>query len=182
MREIASLTPIYAGIGYPRLEGEGLQWPCPTPQHPGTTFLHEKGFTRGKGKFHPVGFLPPQEMPDREYPFVLTTGRVLQHFHTGTMTRRCEVLDDLVPAGKLEISPQDAERLGVASGQKVAVRSRRGRIEVPVGLTDRVAEGVVFLSFHFKEHPANALTIAALDPVAKIPEFKACAVRVEKLA
>ncbi len=98
------------------------------------------------------------------------------------MTRRSEVLNDLVPTGKLEISPRDAGRLGVASGQKVAVHSRRGRIEVPVGLTDRIADGVVFLSFHFKEHPANALTIAALDPVAKIPEFKACAVRVEKLS
>ncbi len=181
MREIAALTPIYAGISYERLEGEGLQWPCPTAEHPGTKFLHEKGFARGKGKFHPVGFLPPRELPDREYPLVLTTGRVLEHFHTGTMTRRCEVLDDLVPTGELELNPRDAERLGVSPGQKVAVRSRRGRIEVPVGLTERVSEGVVFLSFHFKEHPANALTIAALDPVAKIPEFKACAVRVEKL-
>jgi predicted molibdopterin-dependent oxidoreductase YjgC len=181
MREIASLTPIYAGITYQRLERGGLQWPCPTAEHPGTKFLHEKGFARGKGKFHPVGFLPPRELPDREYPFVLTTGRVLEHFHTGTMTRRCEVLDDLVPTGELELNPRDAERLGVASGQKVAVRSRRGRIEVPVGLTERVSEGVAFLSFHFKEHPANALTIAALDPVAKIPEFKVCAVQVEKL-
>jgi len=181
LREIASLTPIYAGITYERLEEGGLQWPCPTQDHPGTKFLHERGFARGKGKFHPVRFLPPQELPDREYPFVLTTGRVLQHWHTGTMTRRCEVLDDLVPTGRLEISPRDAGRLGVVSGQKVAVHSRRGRIEVPVGLTDRIADGVVFLSFHFKEHPANALTIAALDPVAKIPEFKACAVRVERL-
>jgi formate dehydrogenase alpha subunit len=181
MEEIASLTPSYAGITYERLGEKGLQWPCPTREHPGTKFLHEQGFARGKGKFHPVAFLPPQELPDREYPFVLTTGRILQHFHTGTMTRRSEVLDDLVPTGQLEISPPDAERLGVASGQKVAVSSRRGRIEIPVGLTERVAEGVVFLSFHFKEHPANALTIAALDPVAKIPEFKACAVRVEKL-
>jgi formate dehydrogenase alpha subunit len=182
MREIASLTPIYGGIGYRRLENEGLQWPCPTPEHPGTKVLHELGFARGKGKFHPVRFLPPQELPDEEYPLVLTTGRVLQHFHTGTMTRRSRVLDDLVPTGTLELSPPDAERLGVSSGQKVGVRSRRGRIEVPVGVTERVSEGVVFLSFHFKEHPANALTIAALDPVAKIPEFKACAVRVEKLA
>jgi formate dehydrogenase alpha subunit len=182
MREIASLTPIYAGIGYRRLENGGLQWPCPTPEHPGTPFLHEQGFARGKGKFHPVRFLPPQELPDNDYPLVLTTGRILQHFHTGTMTRRSEVLDDLVPTGTLEMSPGDAGRLGVATGQKVAVRSRRGRIEVPVGLTERVADGVVFLAFHFKEHPANALTIAALDPVAKIPEFKACAVRVEKLA
>jgi formate dehydrogenase major subunit len=181
-REIASLTPIYGGISFERLEKEGLQWPCPTPDHPGTKFLHERGFARGKGKFHAVGFLPPQELPDGEYPLVLTTGRILEHFHTGTMTRRCVVLDDLVPAGELEISPQDAARLGVASGQKVAVLSRRGRIEVPVDLTERVAPGVVFLSFHFKEHPANALTIAALDPVAKIPEFKACAVRVEKLS
>jgi formate dehydrogenase major subunit len=112
---------------------------------------------------------------------VFTTGRLLQHWHTGTMTRRCEVLDDLVPAGALEINPQDAEAIGVSTGEMVEVRSRRGRIEVPVNPTLRVAPGTLFLTFHFKENPANALTIAAIDPVAKIPEFKACAVSVGKL-
>ncbi len=179
--EIAALTPIYGGITYDRIEEIGLQWPCPTPDHPGTKFLHERDFSRGKGKFHVVRFLPPKEMPDREFPFVFTTGRLLQHWHTGTMTRRCEVLDDLVPGGTLEINPQDAEAIGVSAGEIVAVRSRRGRIEVPVNPTRRIASGTVFLVFHFKEYPANALTIAALDPVAKIPEFKACAVSVESL-
>ncbi len=179
--EIAALTPIYGGITYDRIEETGLQWPCPTSDHPGTKFLHGRGFSRGKGKFHAVHFLPPKEMPDKEFPFVFTTGRLLQHWHTGTMTRRCEILDDLVSAGALEINPRDAEAIGVSTGEMVVVRSRRGRIEVPVNPTRRVAPGTLFLTFHFKENPANALTIAALDPVAKIPEFKACAVSVGKL-
>ncbi len=179
--EIALLTPIYGGITYDRLDGVGLQWPCPAGDHSGTKFLHEGKFSRGRGKFHAVRFLPPQEMPDDEYPFIFTTGRMLQHWHTGTMSRRCDVLDDLVPHGTLEINPQDALKIGVRDGDKVAVRSRRGRIEVPARLTDRIGPCTVFLAFHFREHPANALTIAALDPIAKIPEFKACAVSVEKL-
>ncbi len=179
--EIASLTPIYGGITYDRLGGAGLQWPCPTRDHPGTKFLHQEKFSRGRGKFHAVRFLPPAELPDEEYPFIFTTGRLLEHWHTGTMTRRCEVLDDLVPHGALELNPGDAEAIGVSAGETVAVWSRRGRIEVPARLTDRVAPGTVFLAFHFKEHPANALTIAALDPIARIPEFKACAVNVGKL-
>jgi len=178
--EIAALTPIYGGITYDRLDGVGLQWPCPASDHPGTKFLHQGKFSRGKGKFHAVRFLPPKEMPDDEYPFVLTTGRVLEHWHTGTMTRRCEILDDLVPHGTLELNPLDAETIGVNAGDAVAVRSRRGRIEVPANVTDRVAPGTVFMAFHFKEHPANALTIAALDPIAKIPEFKVCAAQVTK--
>ncbi len=184
--EIASLTPSYGGIRYGRLDGEaasaGLQWPCPTPDHPGTKVLHRGSFTRGRGKFHPVSFLPPKEPPGGDYPLVLTTGRILQHFHTGTMSRRSRVLDGLAPHGVLEIHPEDAAALGVEDGETVAVASRRGRIELPAALSGRMPRGTVFLAFHFKEHPANALTIAALDPVARIPEFKACAVRVEKAA
>ena len=180
MEEIAALTPIYGGIRYDRLLGIGLQWPCPTRDHPGTSVLHREQFTRGKGKFHAIGFLPPRELPDDEFPFVLTTGRLLQHWHTGTMTRRCEVLNSLVPHGSLELNPQDAARLGLNAGETAVVRSRRGRIEVPVEVTERVDLGTVFLAFHFKEHPANALTIAALDPVAFIPEFKVCAVWIGK--
>lgn len=178
--EIAALTPIYGGITYDRIETTGLQWPCPTPDHPGTKFLHRDRFTRGKGKFHAVRFIPPHELPDAEYPFVLTTGRLLEHWHTGSMTRRCEVLDERVPHGAIEINPGDAERLGVRSGDAVTATSRRGRIELPADVTDRTGPGVVFLAFHFREHPANALTIAALDPVAKIPELKVCAVNVTK--
>ncbi len=178
--EIASLTPIYGGITYDRLEEVGLQWPCPDREHAGTPFLHEGRFTRGRGKFHAVSFLPPKEMPDEEYPLILTTGRMLEHWHTGTMSRRCDVLDNLVPHGTLEINPRDASAIGIRNGEIVVVSSRRGRIEVPAGIMDRVNTGTVFLAFHFKEHPANALTIAALDPIAKIPEFKVCAVKVQK--
>ncbi len=182
MDEIARLTPIYGGVAWDRLDGTGLQWPCPTRDHPGTSFLHAQGFARGKGRFHPVRFLPARELPDREYPFLLTTGRVLEHWHTGTMTRRSAVLDELVPHGSLELNPEDARQLGLSAGAVASVRSRRGAVEVPVDVTDRVEKGTVFLAFHFKEHPANALTIAALDPVAKIPEYKVCAVQVSAAA
>ena len=178
--EIAAVTPIYGGITYDRIDDVGLQWPCIDQDHPGTKFLHRGKFTAGLGKFHPVEFLPPKEMPDTEYPFILTTGRMLQHWHTGTMSRRSVVLDDLVPTGFLEIHPADADGMQVDEGDMLSVSSRRGKISVPAQLTEKVAEGCVFLTFHFRENPANALTIAALDPIAKIPEFKACAVKVEK--
>jgi len=178
--EVASLTPIYGGITYDRLEKGALQWPCPDRDHPGTPYLHKDRFSRGLGKFHPVEFIPAKELPDEEYPFVLSTGRILQHFHTGSMSRRSEVLDSLVSVGTIEIHPEDAERLEIEDGGLVRVSSRRGRIEVPARVTERVAPGEVFLAFHFRESPANRLTIAALDPVAKIPEFKVCAVSVEK--
>ena len=177
--EIARLVPSYGGITYARLDAGGLQWPCPDAAHPGTPYLHKDRFARGKGKFHPVAFLPPKELPDDDYPLLLSTGRILQHFHTGTMSRRSDVLDRLVSIGAIEIHPADAQRLGVVDGQAVRVRSRRGEIEIAARVTDRVAPGSVFLAFHYREAPANRLTIAALDPVAKIPEFKVCAVRIE---
>lgn len=179
MEEIAELTPIYGGISYPRIEKIGLQWPCPDRDHPGTPYLYKDTFSRGLGKFHPVTFIPPREMPDEEYPLILTTGRMLQHWHTGTMTRKSVVLDDLVPHGQLEMHPEDASMLGLQNGDQTAVSSRRGKISVPVKITPKIKQGTVFMAFHFHEHPANALTIAALDPIAKIPEFKACAVRVD---
>jgi len=178
--EIAQLTPIYGGITYDRLEEGALQWPCPDRDHPGTPYLHKGRFSRGLGKFHAVEFLPPQELPDDDYPFVLTTGRILQHFHTGSMSRRTDVLDKLVSVGAIEMNPADAERLGVADGEPVKVLSRRGEIQIAARVTERVMPGTLFLAFHFREAAANLLTIAALDPVAKIPEFKVCAVRVEK--
>jgi predicted molibdopterin-dependent oxidoreductase YjgC len=181
MDEIAALTPIYGGMSFERLEGVGLQWPCPDSEHAGTKFLHQGMFSRGKGKFHPVEFLEPKELPDREYPFIFTTGRQLEHWHTGTMSRRCEVLDDLVPHGLLEMHPEDGDRLGFAGGELARVSSRRGSVQVPVKIMDKTKPGTVFLAFHFREHPANALTIAALDPLAKIPEFKACAVKIERM-
>lgn len=178
--EIVALSPIYGGITYDRLTGDGLQWPCTDADHPGTKYLHGTQFTRGKGKFHPVQFIAPEELPDEEYPYILTTGRMLQHWHTGTMTRRSVVLNDLEPTGFIEINPKDAEALQVGEGDALAVRSRRGEISVPARITDKVFEGCVFLTFHFRENPANALTIAALDPIAKIPEFKVCAVSMER--
>ena len=177
--EIASLSPIYGGITYDRLRKGALQWPCPDKEHPGTAYLHKGKFTRGLGKFHAVEFIPAKELPDEEYPFVLSTGRILEHFHTGTMSRRSAVLDKLVPEGFIEISPADAERLKIGEGQKVWVASRRGKIEIAAHISERMAEGTLFLAFHYREAPANRLTIAALDPIAKIPEFKVCAVKVE---
>ena len=179
--EIAALTPVYGGITHDRLGAPGLQWPCPTREHPGTKFLHKEGFARGKGKFHLVEQISPKEVPDSEYPFVLTTGRILEHYHTGTMSRRSLVLDDRVPCGCVELHPDDAATLGIAQHEPVRVESRRGGIELPAFVTKRVAKGTVFIAWHFSEHPANALTIAALDPVAKIPEYKAAAARVRKL-
>ena len=177
--EIASLTPIYGGITYDRLATQALQWPCPDADHPGTPYLHKDRFTRGLGKFHPVEFIPARELPDQDYPFLLSTGRILEHFHTGSMTRRSNVLDELVSVGSIELNPADADRLGVTDGQMVRVASRRGQIEIAAHLTDRVSPTTLFLAFHYREAPANRLTIAALDPVAKIPEFKVCAVSIQ---
>jgi formate dehydrogenase alpha subunit len=180
MDEIALLTPSYGGISYQRLEEGGLQWPCPTPQHPGTPILHTQQFTRGKGRFIPLEYKPSVELPDKDYPLVLTTGRSLYHFHTGTMTRRVEGLNVLRPGGDIEISQADASKLGIADGESVNVISRRGKVTAKAKVTGASPEGVVFMTFHFAESPANRLTNPVLDPVAKIPEYKVCAVRVEK--
>jgi formate dehydrogenase alpha subunit len=179
--EMKGLTPSYAGMSYARLEQEGLQWPCPTPEHPGTPVLHVDGFPRGKGLFHAIEFIPPDEEPDEEYPFLLTTGRYYHHYHTGTMTRRSQALDTLCPEGFVEVNPQDTRRLSINHGDRVRLRSRRGQIEIRIQESDRCPEGLVFVPFHFHESMINLLTNAALDPVAKIPEFKVCAVAIERL-
>ena len=181
MNEIADVTPIYRGISYDRIDPVGLQWPCTAKDHPGTAVLHQERFSRGLGRFHAVNFMPQKELPDEDYPFILSTGRMLQHWHTGTMSRKSEVLHKIVPRGYLEINPDDASNLGITKDDTVSVSSRRGEIESDVRITEKMAKGVVFLTFHFKESPANVLTIAALDPLAKIPEFKACAVSIKKL-
>ena len=178
MDEIAALTPSYGGISHDRLEGRGLQWPCPDSDHPGTPTLHQDRFARGKGRFVPAHYRPPAEEPDPSYPFVLTTGRVLFQYHTGTMTRRSPILTDQVNEPFVEIHPDDAARLGVADGDRVRVPSRRGQIDLAARVTETVSPGVVFMPFHFAEAPANALTNDALDPTSKIPEFKVCAVQV----
>ncbi|WP_028577983.1 formate dehydrogenase subunit alpha [Desulfomicrobium escambiense] len=178
MAEIAQAAPIYGGIDYRRIEGQGLVWPCPDKTHPGTPILHRESFPRGKGRFVPVHPQPPAETPDAAYPLTLGTGRVLEHYHTGTMTRKSEGLNRIVPECFVEMNPADAARLGVIHGQRVQVASRRGEISVRAQVTERVAEGHVFIPFHFAEAAANVLTNPALDPLARIPEFKACAVRV----
>jgi predicted molibdopterin-dependent oxidoreductase YjgC len=181
MDEIARLTPIYGGISYERLEPFGLQWPCPSKDHPGTVYLHKGKFTKGKGSFMPCVHIAPDELPDEEYSFALSTGRVYWHWHTGTMTRRTSTLDREVPAAYIEMNPQDAERLKVENGEQVRVSSRRGEIEISIKITEKVKEGSVFIPFHFREAAANVLTNPAVDPVAKIPEYKICAVKIEKL-
>ena len=178
--EIRRVAPSYGGISYERLEGEGLTWPCPTAEHPGTPFLHKDRFSRGKGLFHAVDYKEPAEIPDAEFPFVLTTGRLHMHYHTGTMTRNSPTLEKEGPEQLAEIHPADALDLGLAEGDKARISSRRGEILSRVTVTDRVSPGLVFLSFHYGESNANLLTNTALDPVAKIPELKFCAVKVEK--
>jgi formate dehydrogenase alpha subunit len=182
MDEIASLGGIYGGVSHERLENEDLRWPCPTREHPGTRILHQGEFSRGLGRFQAVEYKPPAEEPDEEYPFILTTGRLLFHWHTGTMTRRSETLTDQVNKAVIEINPEDARTVGVGDGDVVRVTSRRGEISLKAGVTDRIKEGVVFIPFHFAEAAANVLTNPALDPSAKIPELKVCAVRVEKIS
>lgn len=178
--EIASLTPSYAGISYARLEQGGIQWPCPNAEHPGTKYLHKDKFSRGLGKFNPVEYIPPAEMPDTDYPLVLSTGRRHFHYHTGTMTQRTGALEVHYGTEYLEINQADAAALGIVDGDKVRVTSRRGQVEVAVRVTDVVPQGLVFTSFHFPAVAINKLTNPAKDPVAKIPELKVCAVKVEK--
>jgi len=182
MEEIAELTPIYGGMFYPRLEEKGLQWPCLDVNHPGTKYLHKGKFSRGKGKFFPVEFREAAELPDEEYPLIFTTGRVLYHFHTGTVTRRSKGLNEIYPEALVEISPQDAREMNIEDGEMIEVSSRRGKIQAKAKVTEKSGKGVVFMSFHFHEAAANLLTNAALDPVAKIPEYKVCAVKVKKVS
>ncbi len=180
MEEIARLTPSYGGISYERLEKGGLQWPCPTPEHPGTAVLHTLSFNRGKGKFMPLTYRPPMELPDAQYPLLLTTERSLFQYHTGTMTRKVKGLNKYRGEELVEINPLDAARLGIAEGDIVTVNSRRGEVSARARLSSASPEGLVMMDFHFAESPTNAVTSTHLDPVAKIPEFKVAAVRVEK--
>jgi formate dehydrogenase alpha subunit len=177
MEEIASLTPIYGGIRFDRLDHDGLQWPCPDTSHPGTSFLYHDGFARGRGKFHAIDYIPPAESISKGYPLVLTTGRILEHWHTGTVSRRANVLNELRPSGVVEMHPSDAAKLKLIEGDLVVVSSKRGRVEMPVHITEKSPPGVVFMSFHWREAAANILTNDALDPLAKIPEYKVSAVK-----
>jgi formate dehydrogenase major subunit/formate dehydrogenase alpha subunit len=180
--EVAAATPLLAGITWDRLEGDGIQWPCPEPGHPGTPYLHAGLWTGEQvGTFQPVPYVPPAEPPDAEFPFVLSTGRRRTAYHTQTQTGRTP-LKALAPHELLEIHPEDGARLGIADRQRVAVISRRGRVEVSATLTDRSPPGLVFLSFHHPDEVwTNLLTTDAYDPITETPEFKACAVRIEPL-
>jgi len=180
--EISRLAPILAGIKYARLEGDGLQWPVPDENHCGTPVMHQNGrFTRGRGRFIPVDWTPPAEVPDQDYPFVLSTGRRLYHYHTRTQTGRAVGLNDLMGEETLDISPTDARRLAIANGEKVRVKSRRGAVNIKARITDRINPGMVWMSFHFRKTCANWLTNPVFDPICKTAEYKACAVAVEKL-
>jgi formate dehydrogenase major subunit len=181
--EFAALAPSYRGLNYDNLGTTGKIWPCPDPDHSlGELVLFRDRFPTpsGRGKLVPAEFAAADDLPDPDYPLVLNTGRVLEHWHTGTMTRRAQALDALSPGPFVEIHPTDLSALGVADGEAVTVRSKRGAIRLPVRRTDRVQPGSVFIPFHFREAAANVLTNDALDPFGKIPEFKFCAVRVEK--
>lgn len=180
MVEIASVTPSYAGIDYDRLENEGIQWPCPTKDHPGTKYLHKGTFARGKGLFKGIEHKDPAEQSDEEYPFILTTGRVLYHYHTGTMTRKVKGLNEKVPENYIEINPEAAAKLGISDGEMLHVTSRRGSINVKAKISNRVKGNVVFVPFHFAEAAANALTNGVLDPGCKTPELKVCAIAISK--
>jgi predicted molibdopterin-dependent oxidoreductase YjgC len=182
MEEISRVTPSYAGINYDRIEYEGLHWPCPNDDHPGTPILHREQFTCGKGNFHAIDFIPPDEKTDDEYPLYLTTGRVLYHYHTGTMTRKTDGLNDRSPESFVEISPQDARKFKLEDGSMVDIASRRGKIHAKIKISGKAVSGTVFIPFHFAEAAANKLTNAALDPISKIPEYKVCAVKLSKAA
>lgn len=177
-REMASLTPSYGGISYARIDEKGLQWPCPTSEHPGTPYLHAASFVRGKGLFQSIEHIPPAEMPDREYPFLLSTGRILYHYNV--TTPYSAAISSLWSEEYAEVNPGDAARLGFATGDTARLTSRRGEVLSKVKVTDRIPPGMVWMSFHYGDSPTNALTSDAVDPVTKTGEYKVCAVKIEK--
>ena len=183
MDEIAAVTPIYGGISYDRLDGDGLQWPCRDENDPGTKFLHKERFSRpgGKGQFVPLTYRPSAEIADEDYPLILTTDRSLYHYHSSTLTRRVEGLEQLNSFEQLQLNPDDAARMGIRDGDLVEITSRRGTIKTKAKVTRVCPDGVCSMTFHFWESPTNEITNPALDPVAKIPETKVAAVRVRKV-
>ncbi len=181
MDEIASVSPIYAGISFDRIDKLGIAWPCTDKNHPGTKYLHKDKFARGLGRFHAVNFNPPAESPDQDYPFLLTTGRQLYQFHTGTMTRKSAAINQKSPTGYVEINSKDAKELSIRNGGRVQVTTRRGTVTTTAKVIKDIGKGWLFMPFHFKEAPANILTNDVLDPIAKIPELKACAAAIKKV-
>ena len=182
--EIARLTPSHAGLSHDRMDREGgIRWPCPSPDHPGELWLFGDRFPTedGKATMHPVDFRESTEIPDDEYPLIFNTGRVLYHWHGGSITRTAKGLDEIYPEALIEISPEDADSLGIQKSGKVRVSSRRGTLECRAWITKRVPPGTVYMGWHFHESAANLLTINALDPISKIPEYKICACRIERI-
>ena len=182
MEEIAEVTPQYGGISFTRLEHETLQWPCPNADHKGTRYLHKDGIARGKGLFKAAEYQTSAELPDTDYPYLLTTGRILYHYHTNTMTGKEKGLMNLHPGSFIEMSPIAAKNLGVKDGEKVTVTSRRGEVTSLARVTGKIKDNVVFMPFHFADGAANVLTNNVLDPIAKIPELKVCAVNITTTA
>lgn len=181
MDEIALLTPTYGGISYQRIDQVGLQWPCPDHNNPGTPILHTEKFSRGLGNFMPAEYCQSAELPDNEYPLLLSTGRCYFHYHTGTMTRRTRLLEREENAPYVEISIEDAKELNIQNREWVEVATRRDNITAMARVTSAIPKGVIFMPFHFEEGAANKLTNNALDPIAKIPEYKVCAARIRKI-
>jgi len=180
--EVSQLAPSMAGIKYFRLEGNGLQWPAPSLESEGTSYLHKDGcFTCGLGVFKAIDWIPPAEIPDGEYPLVLSTGRRLYHYHTRTQTGRSDGLNVLLSEETADISEADADKYGIADGEMIAVKSRRGRVAVKAKITPQVPPGMVWMAFHFREGCANWLTNPVYDPITQTAEYKACAVAVEKI-
>lgn len=178
-QEAGRLWPALAGMTYKRIAKKGLQWPCPTPDHPGTQYLFKGGFPRGKASFSIVRYREAEELPDNEYPFLLSTGRHLFQYHTGSMTRKIDAINKIAPEAYIEINPDDAKQLGIDDGKIIRVSSRRGSISIKAMISDRPRRGMVFIPFHFREAAANILTSNNHDPISKIPEFKVCAVKLE---
>jgi len=179
--EITAVIPALGGLSYKRLNENGIPWPCPTKDHPGTPRLHVGSFTKGKGIFFPIAFTPAAESPDDGYPLTLTTGRVLYHYHTGTMTMKSDGLNQMESECFVEMAREDADDKHLTSGEMATIFSRRGKIRARVKISGRMNKGTVFIPFHFAEAAANRLTNAELDPVSNIPEFKVCAVAIEKV-
>lgn len=179
--EIGRLWPALAGINYKRIEKMGIQWPCPTLNHPGTQYLFKGGFPRGKAIFTITHYKEPEEIPDNEYPFILSTGRQLLQYHTGTMTRKIDAINRALPEPYVEINIEDAKEVGIGNNEKIKVISKRGEIIIKALITERVPKGMVFIPFHYREAAANILTNNSLDPISKIPEFKVCAVKIENI-
>ena len=185
MDEVASVTPSFGGISHARLDseevgGKGLQWPCLTKDHPGTPIMHVGKFARGLGWFYPAEYIPSAELPDEEYPIILMTGRILYHYTTRAMTGKTPELMEIEGKSFIEMNVEDAEALGIKNGDKVRLTSRRGQIESTARVGTKVSKGESWMPFHFPDGNANWLTNAALDKYARIPEYKVCAIRIEK--